>query len=246
MTENAHFLPIHRSEKINVGQLIDRTIIFVYHSITPRRVPADAAPGTPSLILFALVMAASTFLIRLILRSGYSFLNMHLGDFPQYILLFTAGTVAAREEWLPKLSFSSGIRWMAVVLPLGFAVWIAILISSGLLSGHLRGLSGGWRWQSAAINVWESFTCVALCFGLLVWFREKFNSHGRLAKFLSDNAFSVYVFHPVFVIAGALAIHAVTWPPVAKFATLTVIAVVFSFVASAAIFRRIPLLREIL
>jgi hypothetical protein len=38
-----------------------------------------------------------------------------------------------------------------------------------------------------------------------------------VAKFLSDNAFSVYVFHPVFVIAGARAMHGIIWRPLVKF-----------------------------
>jgi surface polysaccharide O-acyltransferase-like enzyme len=96
------------------------------------------------------------------------------------------------------------------------------------------------------MNLWESFTCVAISYGLLVIFRKTFNSQGRLAKFMSDNAFSVYVFHPPLVIIGARMLHSVTWEPLVKFAVLTFIACVTSFLASATVFRRIPVLRSIL
>jgi len=217
----------------------------VYAMVRGRPARMDP-PRTPALVLFALVMAISTFLVRLALPPGYSLLNMHLGDFAQYLLLFAAGIAAARNRWLRQLSFASGIRWLRIVVPVGFAVWLSILTFGGALSGNRRAFDGGWHWQSAAMNLWESFTCVALCFGLLVLFREKANSQGRLAKFLSDNAFSVYVFHPVFVIAAARAMHGLDANPLVKFAMLTAIAVVLSFAASAAVFRRIPLLREIL
>lgn len=68
----------------------------------------------------------------------------------------------------------------------------------------------------------------------------------RAARFPSDNSFSVYVFHPPIVITGALLLRGAAWPPVVKFALLTTFGVAASFALSAALFRRIPLLRRIL
>jgi fucose 4-O-acetylase-like acetyltransferase len=204
------------------------------------------APGDAKLVGFAMVMAASTFVVRLILPSGFSFLNMHLGDFPQYVLLFGAGVAAARGQWLLKLDLLSGVRWLAIVLPAGFVAWLVTLREGGAFTGRAGAYSGGWHWQAASMNLWESFTCVAMCLGLLVIFRETFNWQGRLARFLSDNAFSVYVFHPPIVIMAARALQGCTWPPVLKFTVLTCMGTVLSFALTAAVFRRIPLLRRIL
>jgi hypothetical protein len=201
-------------------------------------VEAEGPPNTGKLVGFAIAMAALTFVVRLVLPPGASFLNMHLGDFPQYILLFGAGVVAARGEWLLKLSFLTGVRWLMVVLPAGFAAWLMILRAGPYF--------GGWHWQAACLNLWESFTCVAMCFSLLVIFREILNGQGRLAKFLSDNAFSVYVFHPPIVILAARILHGCLWPPILKFIILTAIGAVVTFALSAALFRRIPILRNIL
>ena len=206
----------------------------------------EPPPSTPALACFAFAMAGCAFLFRALLPPGYTLLNMHLGDFAQYILLFAAGVVAARGRWLFKLSFRNGLRWLMIVLPLGFIAWLSILLAGGAAHGNSRAFSSGWHWQSAAMSAWESFTCVAICFGLLVVFREKLNSQGRAAKFLSENAFSVYMFHPVFVIAAARLMQGFEWNPFGKFAILTVAGVSLSFAASAAVFRRIPLLREIL
>jgi len=223
-------------------------IFSVVYAILPRRSAPrpTAAPGTPSLAGFAFVMATGAFFVRATLPPGFTLLNMHLGDFAQYILLFAAGILAARGRWLPELSFARGIRWLMILLPLGFGVWLSVLLAGGALTGNGHAFSSGWHWQNAAISAWESFTCVAICFGLLVVFREKLDSQGRVAKFLSDNAFSVYVFHPVFVIAAARAMHGLAWLPLVKFALLALIAAVLSFAASAAVFRRLPLLRGIL
>jgi surface polysaccharide O-acyltransferase-like enzyme len=138
------------------------------------------------------------------------------------------------------------VRWLTIVLPLGFAAWLVILRVGGAFTGNGGAYSGGWHWQAASINVWESFTCVAVCLGLLVIFRAAFERQGPLAKFLSDNAFSVYVFHPPIVIMSARLLHTCLWPPVLKFIVLTCMGVAASFALSATVFRRIPLLREIL
>jgi len=206
--------------------------------------PSTSAPSTPTLIGFALAMAILAFLVR-----GFrppAVLNMHLPDFPQYILLFSAGILAARQLWLPQLRFETGLRWMAVVLPTGFAGWLALLVYGGALSGHRGYFSGGWHWQSGAFCLWESFTCVAVCYGLLVLFREKFPNQNRAAMFMSDDAFSVYVFHPPIVILAARTLTVSDWHPLLKFMTLAIIAMIASFTLSEIVFRRIPLLRAIL
>jgi hypothetical protein len=202
-------------------------------------------PGTGALIGFALAMAAFEFLIRLTF-SGVTLLNMHLGDFAQYILLFSAGILASRQAWLPKLPYRTGMRWLMVVLPLGFAAWLTMVIGGGALQGHASAYSGGWHWEAAALNLWESLTCVAISLGLLVLFRDKLNAQGRVGRFLSDNAFAVYVFHPPIVIAGARLLHGIAWHPLVKFGALTGFGLVVTFGLSALLFRRLPLLRRIL
>ena len=207
---------------------------------------AEQPPSMEKLVVFALAMAAITFMVRLVVPPGASFLNMHLGDFPQYVLLFCAGVVAAHGRWLLKLNFLSGVRWLMIVLPAGFAAWFTTLRAGGALAGNGAAYSGGWHWQAASMNLWESFTCVAMCYSLLVIFREILDGQGRLAKFLSDNAFSVYVFHPPIVILAARMLRGCAWLPILKFIILTGIGVVMTFALSAALFRRVPILRNVL
>lgn len=209
----------------------------------PARSPR-AVPGTAGLICFALIMAVATFLVRA--GRPPAVLNLHLGDFAQYVLLFMAGVLAARHRWLPKLSFQQGVTWLSSVTTLGLVAWLTLIVMGGAMAGNLDAYSGGWHWQSAALDPWESFTCVGACFGLLVIFRETLNYQTRLTKFAADNAFSVYVFHPPVVIALARVLHLVPLHPLLKFVLLTVGTVVASFVLSAVIFRRIPGLRTIL
>jgi fucose 4-O-acetylase-like acetyltransferase len=216
-------------------------------SATNARSLADMQPPTTrQLIGFAAVMATVTFVVRLIVPPGTTVLNLHLGDFPQYVLMFSTGILAARGRWTLALNESAGIRWLVVVLPIGFVVWLSVLLTGGATMGNVDAYAGGWHWQAASINVWESFTCVGICYGLLAIFSTRFNTQGPVARFLSDNVFSVYVFHPPIVVMAARVLHGVLWPALAKFVVLTCLSTVASFVLSAAVFRRIPGLRRIL
>lgn len=207
-----------------------------------RKVPP---PDGMKTIGFALAMAASTFLVRALLPPGFSVLNMHLGDFAQYILLFAAGVTASGGGWLQELSRKTACWWLTV-LPGGFVGWLLILRFGGIFSGDSHPLSSGWHWQNFSFSLWESMTCVAISYGLLMLYRDRFNFQSSIARFLSNNAFSVYVFHPPIVILLARAMHTLTWPPLVMFLSLTVCASLLSFVLSALFFRRIPLIKQIL
>lgn len=203
-----------------------------------------SAPGTRQLVLFGLAMAVGNFVLRA--AGAPTVLNMHLGDFSQYILFFAAGILTFRRRWLPKFSTKAGIKWILVVFPAGLGLWMYLLLSLGGPHGSGANLSHGWHWQVAAFSAWEAFTGVALSFAMLVIFRDKLNSQGRLARFLSANAFCVYVFHPPIVIAIARLLTVYTWHPLAKFIALTAVGATASFVLSSVVLRRIPVLRRVL
>ena len=125
-------------------------------------------------------MAVLTFLVRL--ARPPSFLNMHLADFPQYVLLFSVGILASSGRWIQKLNFAAGMRWLLAALTVGFAPWLAIMVGGGAFDGNRRAYSG-WHWQSAAFDAWESFTGVAISFGLLVSFARNSRARGDSPNF---------------------------------------------------------------
>jgi len=211
----------------------------------PLRAPfVDEPPRAAGLIGLALLIAIATFLVRLARPPSIG--NLPLRDFAQYIVLFGVGILGARRRWMTQLRLSIGIRCMAFALGPGLLAWYAMLRSGGFFNGNTSAFFVGLHWQSAAFALWESCTCVAMCYGFLAVLRAKFDTQGRVAEFMSANAFSVYVFHPPILILAARLIHGFTWPSVGMFLTLTVLAVIGSFTLSSTVFRRLPLLQRIL
>src|SRR5262249_45005668 len=145
-------------------------------------------------------MAAATFAARLALASGTTVLNLPLGDVPQYALMFMAGLHAHRHGWIERLPTRQGCAWGVGGVLLGGAGWIALIGIGGALQGEIDPYAGGWPGQAAAKALWEAWVCVALSLALITLYRTRFDLQGRVARFLSANAFAVYVFHPPILI----------------------------------------------
>ncbi|MDA4114722.1 MAG: acyltransferase family protein, partial [Thaumarchaeota archaeon] len=126
-----------------------------------------------------------------------------------------------------------------------FLVWLALVIAV-TDSGNTTAIDGGLTWQSAGYSLWESFVAVAMGIGLTAVFREKFNNRSKLVKTLSDNSFAVYMFHPLIIVAVALLLSPVALYPIVKWLLLCVICVPLCFAAANFVFRKIPLLKDVL
>ena len=205
----------------------------------------DAGPGNGQVIAFALLMAACTFLVRIVQPQGTNILNMQLCYFSQYVLLFWAGIRTRRRGWLRTLPYAVGMRWLLIALIPGGIAW-AGFVTWVVSSGTVDLVQGGFTWQSAVMCFWESLFAVGICRGLLVLFRDHFNHQGRVARWLSDNCFAVYLFHTPLLIAVTLLMSGYDAPKLVKFAWATVLGCTATWLASSLVFRRIPLLRRVL
>jgi peptidoglycan/LPS O-acetylase OafA/YrhL len=78
-------------------------------------------------------------------------------------------------------------------------------------------------------------------FLLLALYRRHFDTQGRLARWLSDNAFGVYLIHPPILIGSAILLHPLGLNAIAKALLLTAVTAIVSFAASAWILRKSPL-----
>ncbi len=211
------------------------------HSSGPRAFPGKAAVGG-----FILAIALASFLVRIPWPNGTSFYNMQFCYFSQYILFFIAGTMAYRRSWLTTLTRQTGLFWGRAGLIGGLILWTVLLVTGGAFTGQAAAYQGGVHWQSLGLCCWESLAGVGLSLYCLVLFRSAFNRQGRIARFFSDNAFAVYVFHPPVLIAISLGIAGLHWPPPVKFVLVTLASIIVTYMVSAVILRKVPLLKKIL
>jgi glucans biosynthesis protein C len=216
-------------------------------SAKPTTTPSD--PGLPAphtVIGLIAAMTVASFLLRIPLPETVSILNVHPGDFPQYILMFAAGIVAGRRGWLEAAPIRLGAAWALALLTASFGFFPALLYFGGALEGDTTRYPGGANLVSLFKCLWESMVCVGMTFGLYALFKRYFARQGEVTRFLADNAFAVYLVHPPIIIALALGMRGLNAPALVKAALLTLAAAVATYAFSAIILRRLPALGRIL
>jgi hypothetical protein len=215
----------------------------------PSGAPAQSegeAPGNAAIAAFALALGVATFIVRIWIPVGDAvpLLNLQPGHVVQYIGLFTVGILAYRRNWFSGLSDAQGKFWLRIILLL-IAVFPLLFVFGGALEGDFDSAFGGVHWQSFAYSVWEQFMCLAVVVTLLVWFRNRFNEQGRLARAMSSAAYGTYIFHATTIILLAVALRGIKLELALKYVLVAPVAVTLSFLVGY-VAKRLPLARNIL
>jgi peptidoglycan/LPS O-acetylase OafA/YrhL len=231
---------------IDVGHLwfLEHLLLFslayaLWRMLRGRRAPAPLAatrpPRTWAVVLFALVLALVSGLVRIaypIDRWVYllGFFRVAFADVPRDLSFFVLGLIAYRRQWLSTFTGHAGRAWLAAA-----AVLAALIAAYDLVLYDLFPI-GEPAWGTVYV-FWESLFCCAACIGLLVLFRDRVTMHGRLARALGKSQYAAYIIHVPVVLAFQYAALQVTLPPFAKFALVTLVSVPATF-ALANVLRR--------
>jgi len=202
---------------------------------------AFSPPSYLAVGLFILVLAASSYLMRMVVPMGMTIPILGfptLAYLPQYLSFFMLGALAFRRNWFQTIPGSMGIVGCVVALVATIVLAPLALSAGGDFLGH-------GTLQSAAYALWDSTFSVGICLALLTCFRHFFNRQTRFGSFLSQQAFTVYIIHIPVIILLALALRGVHLESLLKFALATLIGVPLCFVL-AFLVRKIPFASRIL
>jgi hypothetical protein len=205
------------------------------------------APSGVALAVFGAGLVLSTFLVRVSQPFGTAVLNFQLCFFAQYIAAFVVGVAAGRNGWLEALAATRRARiagWLGVVGGpglLGLVLWLGGPPPESGTNSYF----GGWNVRALALATWEQLAGLGIALGLIAWFHRRGNSDGRVARWLSDRAFAVYVLHAPVLVALTPLLRPLVGNPFAGAALLTATGLPASF-AVADLARRLPGLRRIL
>ena len=194
---------------------------------------------TAAVLALTALIALIAFLIRLVQPVGTNVMNMQLGYFASYIVLFIAGLRAARSGLLQAIPAKSGRTWLWLSIAIGLPVFMLLFGLGGAIEGKGDAYMGGMHWQAAGLAVLESFFAVAFSLGLLVLYRERANVANRATGLLSYTGFGAYTFHAPILVGVSVLMIAITMHPLAKALVAASAAWVLS-VAFAWVVRKIP------
>jgi glucan biosynthesis protein C len=187
-------------------------------------------PGNITITLFAVLLGLVAFGVRIVLPLGWNFvpLNLQFPFFVQYIAFFIVGIIAYRNNWLQSMPMRTGRLWLGIAAALVILFW-PMMIGGGALEGNFDFIRGGMHWQAFAYAMWESLLGVGMSISLIYIFRQHANTQGKVAKFLSRNAYVAYLIHEVIIITLAYLVIGVTIYPLFKWFIATIIAVPLCF-----------------
>jgi glucans biosynthesis protein C len=204
---------------------------------------SSSVPGFIPIAAFVLLLAIASYLIRIPLPLGKYVISFpSLAYLPQYLSFFVLGTIAARGNWFRAISDSMG-KWGFWAAFASTIILFPIAISPQF--GVPGGFLGGGGWQSAVYALWDSVLSVGMCLALVTFFRRFFDQQSKVGTFLSQQSFTVYIFHAPILVFLALLLRGVKAENLLKFALLAVIAIPLCF-GVAYLIRKIPSVSRIL
>jgi glucan biosynthesis protein C len=159
---------------------------------------------------------------------------------PLYVLFMIGGILAYRNGWLETVSPSLVRVWglITVVGLCGIPVFIATL--------DYGSLGGGFTAPALLYAFWEAFLSIGICTCMLIVFKHRWNTTGRIKAALAKNVYTVYLIQiPIILfwqsrfIQGGVLIP-VGLPPLLQFILVGVLATAFCFLISNYVVRKIP------
>jgi glucans biosynthesis protein C len=160
---------------------------------------------------------------------------------PQYVALFVVGIAAYRGDWFRKMPTDAGVIWLGIGLIASGGIYLAYAL------GQWNALmaTGGLNLSSLLRSSWETVIAVSLSVGLIVAFRDLFNSPHRLLAVAATASFGAYILHPTIIVALQVAIANLSLPAFVKFVAVSVLGTTIAF-ALAHLSRKVPGLRAVL
>lgn len=209
---------------------------FIYIGLFRRNMKSDNNPKpfrAGYIVIYILLLTMVSALVRIYypIDTWRTWLiPVEVAHIPQYLSLFLIGTLFNRYQWLDTLKRS----WGLIFLLLAVAAYVANESLSNTIKDH-------WLAESFV----EALLCVGISMALLTFFRHYGNRTNRLINLLSENAYGIYLFHLLIVIALQKSILSWQANVNIKFLLVTVLGVMLS-VGLSALLRKSKLIRKVI
>jgi len=187
--------------------------------------------NSKNIIFTIIVTSIIAFLVRIVFPVGTSYLNLQFSYFTSYIVMFIAGIIIGENNLLENITDEKNIKWLKYTLIIGIPLWAIIMLFGGALEGH-RYFDGGFNWQSLAFSFWESFTAIGFSIGIIALFKKKINVNNKFTGLIRDNAFGIYFFHALIMVAVSLVLRYWVTNPILKFTAVTIITFILCLIFS--------------
>ncbi len=190
-----------------VAALLLLTLVYVIQRRENKKIlPTQKSfPTGKQVFVFAVALGIISYVVRIFFPVGWTLhpLGFQLAHFPQYISLFVLGIIAYRNEWMNKISYHTGKRWLVIALIMALVVFPLMFI---LINSPIDTFQGKGTWQSFVAAMWEQLTGISIIVALSGIAKQRWNYTTALLQRMSRAAFATYIFHPLIVIILTIAL----------------------------------------
>jgi hypothetical protein len=219
------------------GLLIFTLLYTLWRQITKsdnlkEYIPTDfSIPKNQYLLLIAFFLGFCTFFIRLVSPIDEFPIGFPFAFFPQYLMMFSVGIIAARYQWFEKMSKGHIKFWTGVILAVVVLFFLYFFLFLGI-EADLSVFLGGPTLPALIFSLVDNIICMGMIFVLIPIFYSKLNKQGNLMKKLSDSSFPMYLVHPPIVVAVTLLFASIPLIPVIKLVIVFPLSVALCHLAS--------------
>lgn len=203
-------------------------------------------PRNRAILVFIIILAAFTFVLRIFLPTEKQILHLRLGNYVEYIAFFALGITAYRHRWFDKLTDATGRQWTAITAAAvcAYAIFVVFAWSSNMNLSFFR---GGLSLETLVATYVGTFIAVGSNISLVYLFRRFLNSQPGPIKTMAQDAYAVFIFHAPIIVSLCYLLqgHPLEHPFV-KFVLAFVFGTVLCFVICRFIVRKIPYAQKIL
>jgi hypothetical protein len=213
-----------------VGVLLLYSLALVgWRTVSPPSAPATGPLRVRTLVLMALGVGVTTFLVRLVFAADTNQpVNVHLWAWPEYIALFGLGIAASRRGWLrpvpDRLARGCGIAALVSI----FAT-AACVLSADPLGLTEDAYFGGPRLTALLAAMIEGVIAVSAPIWVLAFAQRHLNGSGRLRRATARSSYAAFMLQGPVLVALALALRSIDLTGDVKALLVATLGIVGSF-----------------
>jgi peptidoglycan/LPS O-acetylase OafA/YrhL len=214
----------------------------VWKGLRCRKQLGRKTPGHFTIAAFVVVLAIVTVIVRIWYPRDrwiafLGFIQTMVADVPRDLSFFIIGLAAYYNDWFRKFPTKRGVIWSVIG-----AAAVIFAFATNLPYGNI---SGAHEWFSQENPLWEMTLCFGIIIGLIVLYREKFNSQNKFGKVLAKSTYGVYLFHVPILISLQYLFGRTSLYPFVKFVLVSITGIPLTFTFSY-LLRKFPVARRVL
>jgi glucans biosynthesis protein C len=241
---------------IDVGPLWFLQVLFIFsilyailneiilRILNDKRKSALKFPSDKNIFIAIIILAFTTFFVRLKFPIDSITVRLNFGLAPQYVFLFVMGILAFNNSWFEAITIKKAKFWFSITIITIFfwPLFIFLNKSSGF---GVEIFMGGLNWQSFIYALWEAVLSISISLCLIFLFRDKLNFQTKLLNAIAKSAYSVFIIHSLVIVLLSYSLKDLAFHPLIKFLIVAFAGTVLCFLIGFFVVR-IRFLKKIL